>query len=190
MTSSSLALVRTMAYHRVTRKEGKENSQRVEETDHATCSKKNILIFCDLCIELVDKSKGKNGGTISKRICCKDIVPEFQKKTNLSWSREQLKHKCDGLKEDAKLKQFRHKGIEPGLRVYIPSQPHTENTINQPFNFENNDTSTLGPRVSAWQDIWHDNSPISTPPPVSQGVDGGGNRKSKRKLEKCKDQWS
>jgi len=25
-------------------------------------------------------------------------VPEFQKKTNLTWSREQLKHKYDGLK--------------------------------------------------------------------------------------------
>jgi len=67
--------------------------------------------------------------------------------------------------------------------VYIPSQPHGENNVNQPFNIENNDISILGPGVSAWQELWHDDSPVSTPPPLSQGVDGGGNRKGKRKLE-------
>ncbi|KAJ8432807.1 LOW QUALITY PROTEIN: hypothetical protein Cgig2_026137 [Carnegiea gigantea] len=67
--------------------------------------------------------------------------------------------------------------------VYIPSQPDSENNINQLFNIENNGTSNLGPGVSAWQELWHDNSPVSTPPPLSQGVDGGGNRKGKRKLE-------
>ena len=47
------------------RKGSKESSQEVEESGRASWSKENILIFCDLCIELVDKSKGKNGGIIS-----------------------------------------------------------------------------------------------------------------------------
>jgi len=67
--------------------------------------------------------------------------------------------------------------------VYVPSQPHTENIINQPFNIENNDTSNFGPRVSAWKELWHDDFFLSTPPPISQGVDRGGNGKGKRKLE-------
>jgi len=79
-------------------KGSKESSQEVEESGRASWSKENILILYDLCIELVDKSKGKNGGTISQRTRWKDIVPEFQKKTNLTCSREQLKHKYDGLK--------------------------------------------------------------------------------------------
>ncbi|KAJ8423918.1 hypothetical protein Cgig2_014320 [Carnegiea gigantea] len=32
-------------------------------------------------------------------------------------------------------------------RVYIPSQPQIENTVNQSFNIENNDTGILGPGV-------------------------------------------
>ena len=59
------------------RKGSKESSQEVEESGHASWSKENILIFCDLCIELVDKSKGKNGGIISQQIRWKDIVLEF-----------------------------------------------------------------------------------------------------------------
>ena len=49
----------------LSRKGGKENSQELEDIGCANWSKENILIFCDLCIELVYKSKGKNGGTIS-----------------------------------------------------------------------------------------------------------------------------
>ncbi|KAJ8429893.1 LOW QUALITY PROTEIN: hypothetical protein Cgig2_008778 [Carnegiea gigantea] len=115
------------------------------------------------------------------------------------------------FEKDAKLKQFRDKGIDPELEskmdelfggrpggddiitpnmdplptpmeenedmVYIPSQPHSENNINKPFNIENNDISILGPG------LWYNDSPISTPPPISQGVDGGGNGKGKRKSE-------
>ena len=80
------------------KKGGKENSQEVEEIGRASWSKENIMIFCELCMELVDKSKGKNGGTISQRIRWKELVLAFQRKTNLAWSREQLKHKCDELK--------------------------------------------------------------------------------------------
>ena len=67
--------------------------------------------------------------------------------------------------------------------VYVHSQPHSENNINQSFNIENNDISILGSGVSAWQELWHDDSLISSPPPISQGADGGGNGKGKRKLE-------
>lgn len=67
--------------------------------------------------------------------------------------------------------------------VYIPSQPHSENNINQPFNIEKNDISILGPRVSAWQELWHDDSLISTPPPISKVAVRGGYGKGKRKLE-------
>ena len=52
----------------LSRKGVKENSQEVEQIGRATLSPENILIFCDLCLELVDKNKGKNGGTISQRI--------------------------------------------------------------------------------------------------------------------------
>jgi len=69
------------------RKGGKKNGQEVEKIGRATWSKENILIFSDLCLELVDKNKGKNSGTISQRIRWKDLVLEFSKKTNLSWSR-------------------------------------------------------------------------------------------------------
>ena len=43
-------------------------------------------------------------------------------------------------------------------RTYIPSQPHTEDIVNQPFNIDNNDTTILGPRVSPWQESWYNNS--------------------------------
>lgn len=46
----------------------------------------------------VEKSKGKNGGVTSQRLNWKKIVREFQKKTKLIWSREQLKHKYDWMK--------------------------------------------------------------------------------------------
>ena len=68
-------------------------------------------------------------------------------------------------------------------RVYIPSQPHIENIMNQPSNIENNKTSILGHEVSAWQELWQDDSPLSTPSPASQGLDGGGNGKGKRVLD-------
>ncbi|KAJ8423843.1 LOW QUALITY PROTEIN: hypothetical protein Cgig2_000969 [Carnegiea gigantea] len=99
---------------------------------------------------------------------------------------------------DAKFTQFRDKGIDPELRSKIDALGHGVDIItpnvgplptliqeneDMPFNIENNDISILGPGVSAWQELWHDNSPISTPPPVSQGVDGGANGKGKRKLE-------
>ncbi|KAJ8428139.1 hypothetical protein Cgig2_011512 [Carnegiea gigantea] len=120
------------------RKGGKENSQELKRLVVLVGQRRIFSHFCDLCIELVDKSTGKNGGTVSQRIRQKDIVSEFQKKTNLAWSREQLKGKYDGFKS---------------------------------FNIENNDTSILGLGVSAWQELWYDDSPISTPPPVSQGVE-------------------
>ncbi|KAJ8420135.1 hypothetical protein Cgig2_029778 [Carnegiea gigantea] len=202
-----------MAPHR---KGGKESSQEVEESGRASGQRRIFSSF------LVDKSKGTNGETISQRIRWKNIMLEFQKRTNLAWSREELKHKYDGLKvrwalwkklkgretglgwdhekgtiaasdelwlkkieEDAKFKQFRDKGIDSELEskmdelfrghvargddiitpnmdplptameenedmVYIPSQPHCENNINQPFNIENNNISILGPGVSTW----------------------------------------
>ncbi|KAJ8438819.1 hypothetical protein Cgig2_023011 [Carnegiea gigantea] len=80
--------------------------------------------------------------------------------------------------EDAKFKQFRDQGIDPELESKMD-----ELFGGHLFNTENNGTSILGPEVSAWQELWHDDSPVSTPPPLSQGVDGGGNRKGKRKLE-------
>ena len=51
--------------------------------------------------------------------------------------------------------------MEEDHRLYIPSQPHIENIVYQPFAFENNsETSTLGPEVNAWQELWHDDSCI------------------------------
>jgi len=48
-------------------------------------------------------------------------------------------------------------------RVYIPSQPHNENTMNQPFIIKTNDTSVPGSKVSPWQELWHHDSLICTP---------------------------
>jgi len=87
---------------------------------------------------------------------------------------------------------------EDEYKVYIPSQPHNENIMNQPSNIENNNTSILSSEVSAWQELWLDDSPLSTPSPAFQGLDGGGNEKFKRILDnfsldpnkKVKDQWS
>ncbi|KAJ8436962.1 hypothetical protein Cgig2_018909 [Carnegiea gigantea] len=205
------------------KKGGKESSQEVEEIGHASWSKENILIFCDLYIELVDKSKGKNGETISQRIRWKDIMLEFQKETNLAWSREQLKHKYDGLKVSwALCKKLKGKEVSLGwdhekgtiaasdewwLKKIEGIDPELESKIDELFgghvargddiitpNMDafpppmeenedmNNDISILGPGVSAWQELWHDDSLISTRPPISQGTDGGGNGNGKRKL--------
>ena len=49
------------------RKGGKENNQDVEEIGHVNWSKENILIVCNLCNELVHKSGGNNGETISQK---------------------------------------------------------------------------------------------------------------------------
>ncbi|KAJ8445801.1 hypothetical protein Cgig2_027882 [Carnegiea gigantea] len=89
------------------RKGSKESSQEVEESGSASWSKENIIIFCDLCIELVDKSKGKNGGTISQRIRWRCVEKEVKKVV------KELKRVV--VLEDAKFKQFRDKGIDPKL---------------------------------------------------------------------------
>jgi len=67
--------------------------------------------------------------------------------------------------------------------VYVPSQPHVENNINQPFNMEINDPNISGLGVGAWQELWHDDSLVSTPSPMPQGVAVGRNGKGKRLLE-------
>jgi len=81
-------------------------------------------------------------------------------------------------------------------RVHVPYQPHTENILDQPFNTENNgDTNVLGLGVNVWQEIWHDNFPVSTP--ISQELDGGRNSKGKRLMDsfssdpnESNDRWS
>jgi len=48
-------------------------------------------------------------------------------------------------------------------RVYNPSQPYNGNTMNQSFIIKTNDTSVLGSKVSAGQELWHHDSTICTP---------------------------
>ncbi|KAJ8432824.1 hypothetical protein Cgig2_008538 [Carnegiea gigantea] len=126
-----------------TRKGDKENSQDVEEMGCAAWSREILLIFCDLCIELIDKSTRK---ITSQRLCWTECK-SFKRKL------DELKHKYDGMRtrwslwkklkrketslgwdyekgtitasdkwwmkkidEDIKFKQFRNKGIEPELQ--------------------------------------------------------------------------
>lgn len=91
----------------------KQNKQEGEE-GRANWSKEALLIFCDLCSEHVEKSKGKKGGTICQRFPWKEITTIFQKKINLSWTREQLKNKYDWMKARWGLWK-KLKGRETGL---------------------------------------------------------------------------
>ncbi|KAJ8445578.1 LOW QUALITY PROTEIN: hypothetical protein Cgig2_012466 [Carnegiea gigantea] len=75
---------------------------------------------------------------------------------------------------------------EDQLRAYIPSRPNSESFQNQPLTIKDmGNISVLGLVVSAWQELWRDSSPISTPSPISQGApnEGGGDGKGKRTLE-------
>ena len=90
-----------------------QNKQEGEE-GHPNWSKEALLIFYNLCSEDVEKSQGKKGRTICQRFPWKEIAAIFQKKTNLSWTREQLKNKYDWMKARWGLWK-KLKGRETGL---------------------------------------------------------------------------
>ena len=85
-----------------------------KNVSRAQWSKENLFIFCDLCIKHVEKSKEKNGGTISQRIPWKILEVEFKKKTGLSYDKPKLKNKWDWMRNRWSLWKSL-KGKETGL---------------------------------------------------------------------------
>ncbi|GMI72825.1 hypothetical protein like AT5G05800 [Hibiscus trionum] len=69
-----------------------------KEVGRANWSKENLYLFCDLCIQYAEKSKGKRGATISQRMPWKVLEIEFQKKTSLAYDKNKLKNKWDWLR--------------------------------------------------------------------------------------------
>ncbi|XP_019185129.1 PREDICTED: uncharacterized protein LOC109180081 [Ipomoea nil] len=95
--------------------ENKDESQRAGDIGRVSWSKELLHILCDLCIQYVEKSKGKNGGVISQRLLWKKIELAFQKKTNLQWDKTKLKNKVDWMRSRWRLwKQLKGKETELG----------------------------------------------------------------------------
>ena len=65
-------------------KENEEGGSEGKDVNRVNRSKENEHIFFDLCIQCIEKSKGKTGATISQRIPWKIIEEKFQKKDQLS----------------------------------------------------------------------------------------------------------
>ncbi|KAL2892391.1 L10-interacting MYB domain-containing protein [Bienertia sinuspersici] len=80
----------------------------------AMWSKENLYLFCDLCIEFAERSKGKRGSTISQRMPWKVLEVEFQKRTNLASDKNKLKNKWDWMRSRWSLWKAL-KGKETGL---------------------------------------------------------------------------
>ncbi|KAK8996767.1 hypothetical protein V6N11_020266 [Hibiscus sabdariffa] len=80
----------------------------------ANWSKENLHLFCDLCIQYAERSKGKRGATISQRMPWKVLEVEFQKRTSLGYDKNKLKNKWDWLKNRWSLWKAL-KGKETGL---------------------------------------------------------------------------
>lgn len=90
------------------RKKDETQGGRVKWTKELT------YIFCDLCIQFAEKSKGKSGEVISQKLSWGKIVPEFQREPQLPWDKQKLKNKLDNMKGPYSLwKQL--KGRETGL---------------------------------------------------------------------------
>lgn len=94
------------------------NKKRAEENEggvnRANWSRDTIHMFCDVCIQFGEKSKGKLGSTISQRINWKVLEAEFQKKTNLIYDKNKLKNKWDWMRSRWSLWKDL-KGKETGL---------------------------------------------------------------------------
>lgn len=95
--------------------DNKDESQRAGDIGRVSWSKELLHILCDLCMQYVEKSKGKNGGVISQRLLWKKIELAFQKKTNLQWDKTKLKNKVDWMRSRWRLwKQLKGKETELG----------------------------------------------------------------------------
>ncbi|KAJ8430469.1 hypothetical protein Cgig2_003051 [Carnegiea gigantea] len=81
---------------------------------------------------------------------------------------------------DAKFKQFRDKRIkvESNMNELFRGHVAREDDIIAP------NMDPLPMLMEEVEDrLWHEDSPVSTPPPISQGIDRCGNGKGKRKWE-------
>ncbi|KAL2921408.1 L10-interacting MYB domain-containing protein [Bienertia sinuspersici] len=73
------------------------NNQR--DYDEGEGSMRDTLhIFCDLCIQYAERSKGKRSATTSQRMPWKVLEVEFTKRTNLAYDKNQLKNKWDWMR--------------------------------------------------------------------------------------------
>ena len=96
-------------------KKGKgEGGSDEKELSRAQWTRENMLAFCDLCVQHIEKSKGKGGATISQRIPWKTIEVQFQKTTGLPYDKSKLKNKWDWMKSRWSLWKSL-KGKETGL---------------------------------------------------------------------------
>ena len=85
-----------------------------KDLSRANKSIETLHIFCDLCIQYAERSKGKRGATISQRIPWKVLEVEFQKRTNLSYDKKKLKNNWDWIRNRWSLWKAL-KGKEKGL---------------------------------------------------------------------------
>ncbi|CAO2838178.1 unnamed protein product [Amaranthus hypochondriacus] len=65
-------------------KENEEGESDGKDVNRVNWLKENVHIFLDLCIQCIEKSKGKTGATISQRIPWKIIEEKFPKKDQFS----------------------------------------------------------------------------------------------------------
>ena len=81
------------------KRDNKESEGGGKDLSRANWSKENLHLFCDLCIQYVERSKGKRGATtISQRMPWKVLEMEFQKRMSLSYDKNKLKNKWDWMR--------------------------------------------------------------------------------------------
>ncbi|GMI68704.1 hypothetical protein like AT5G05800 [Hibiscus trionum] len=216
-----------------------------KEVGRANWSKENLYLFCDLCIQYAEKSKGKRGATISQRMPWKVLEIEFQKKTSLAYDKNKLKNKWDWLRnrwslwkalkgketglgwdhekgtisasdewwskkieENVHFKAFLDEGVEPelehkmeqlfgisvaqGILKFTPVMDCSQH-VNAGHNSyhcldemtSENISFSCGETNKNWQEIWNDNTPLSSPTHSLQSTEHEtfGERGSKRANE-------
>ncbi|CAH9130493.1 unnamed protein product [Cuscuta epithymum] len=91
-----------------------DESQQSATTGRVSWTKELVHLLCDLCLQNVERSKGKSGGVTGQRLTWKKMQAEFVKGTNLYWDKGKLKHKVDWMRHRWGLWKLL-KGMETGL---------------------------------------------------------------------------
>ncbi|KAK8627398.1 hypothetical protein V6N13_135010 [Hibiscus sabdariffa] len=139
-------------YNEQARDEGKEMTR-------ANWSKENLYLFCDLCIQYAERSKGKRGATISQRMPWKENIhfKAFQDEGIES----ELEHKME---------QLFGVSVAQGIHKFTPVMDCSQHASVGYNQYEcvdemtgENITFTCGETNEKWQEIWNDSSPRSSP---------------------------
>ena len=80
------------------KRDNEESEGGGKDLSRANWSKKTLHLFCDLCIQYAQRSKGKHGAMISIRMPWKVLEVEFQKRMSLSYDKNKLKNKWDWMR--------------------------------------------------------------------------------------------